>query len=55
MGGGAAAGEGGRASHPVRVGSVDPSIIPGKLADNEWFCFHRENKNGTLRLEKKVG
>lgn len=42
----------GRALHPVRVGSVDPSIILGKLADNEWFCFHPERK---LRFEQKVG
>lgn len=29
----------GRTAHLVRVGSVDPSIMPGKLAQNEWFWF----------------
>lgn len=41
----------GRAAHLARVGSADPSIIPGKLARNEWFCFHSERK---LRFEQKV-
>lgn len=48
MGGGRRGG----ASHPLRVESADPSIIPGKLAHNEWFCFLPDRK---LKLQQKVG
>lgn len=27
---------------------------PGKLADKEWFCFPRENRNRKFRKEKSV-